>query len=118
MRNRKVVLMVKIKDVIESLDLEVVVAGDTEKEIQGCYIGDLLSNVMARAKEGNIWITIQGHQNVTAVALLTGVSAVILVEKFEYEESAVKRAEEKSITLLKTPLTAFKVAEELTKMGI
>jgi len=111
-------LDMKVKVLIEKLGMEVIVGADLDKEIVGGYVGDLLSNVMARAKEGNLWITIQGHQNVVAVALLADVSAVIVVENFEIEEGAIKRAEEKGINLLRTPLTSYKLISKLVKMGI
>lgn len=108
----------KIKELLEKLDIEVIVRADLEQEVRGAYVGDLLSNVMARASEGNLWITIQGHQNVVAVALLAGVSAVIVVEDFDIEETAIKRAEEKGINLLRTSLTAYELISELVKLGI
>lgn len=108
----------KLQELIDNLDLEVIVATDLQREIKGAYIGDLLSNVMARAKEGNLWITIQGHQNVIAVALLTGVSAVIVVEDFEIEEAAIKRAEEKKVNILRTSKTAFQLAVEMVSRGV
>ncbi|MFP4016836.1 MAG: DRTGG domain-containing protein [Halanaerobiales bacterium] len=107
-----------VKELVEKLELEVIVAADLEKEIDGAYVGDLLSNVMARAKEGNLWITIQGHQNVVAVALLASVSAVIVVEDFEIEEEAAQRAEEKGINILRTSLNAYQLVRELVNLGI
>ena len=108
----------KVRKLVEKLEIEVIVGSDLEKEISGGYVGDLLSNVMARAEEGNLWITIQGHQNVVAVALLAGVSAVIVVENFEVEETAIKRAEEKGINLLRTSMNSYSLISELVKMGI
>lgn len=108
----------KVEELIKKLGMEVIVGANLDKEIVGGYVGDLLSNVMARAKEGNLWITIQGHQNVIAVALLADVSAVVVVENFEIEEGAIKRAEEKGINLLRTSMTSYKLISKLVKMGI
>ncbi|MFP4662280.1 MAG: DRTGG domain-containing protein [Halanaerobiales bacterium] len=108
----------KVKELVDELNLEVIAAADMEKEIDGAYVGDLLSNVMARAKEGNLWITIQGHQNVVAVALLASVSALIVVEDFEIEEEAVQRAEEKGINILRTSMTAYQLISKLASLGI
>lgn len=108
----------KIKDLVEELELEVVVEGDLDREVTGCYIGDLLSNVMARAKEGDLWITIQGHSNVIAVALLAEVSAVLIVEKFDIEDQSIQRAEEKGVPLLRTSMTAYEMADKLSQLGI
>src|SRR5690554_1064144 len=102
----------KVKDLVEKLDLEVV-AGQLEEEISGVYVGDLLSNVMAKAQEQDLWITIQGHQNVVAVASLVEVAAVIVVENFTIEDQAMARAEEKGVNLLRTPLSAYQLIRKL-----
>ena len=80
---------VKVKDLVDQLGLEVV-SGIFDKDISGVYVGDLLSNAMAKAQADNLWITIQGHQNVVAVASLTDLAAVIVVENFEIEAASVK----------------------------
>ena len=49
--------------------------GIHDKEIAGAYVSDMLSDVMAGAKPGNIWVTIQIHKNIVAVANLVDVSA-------------------------------------------
>ena len=109
---------IKVQQVIDLLDLEVVTKGSLEKEINGGYVGDLLSNVMAKAKAGNIWVTIQGHQNVVAIALLIDVSAVIVAEDFEIDDQAINRAEEKGVNLLRSPLSAYEIVGRLYENGI
>jgi predicted transcriptional regulator len=108
----------KLREIVEKLDLEVVVGKDLEREVKGGYIGDLLSNVMAGAREGDIWLTVQGHQNVVAVALLTEVAGVVVVEGLGIDEKAIERAEEKGINLLRSNLTAYQLASKLTELGI
>lgn len=107
----------KLKELVDKLELEIV-AGSMEENFSGVYVGDLLSNVMAKAGEKNLWITIQGHQNVVAVASLTGVSAVIVVEDFAIEDEAIKKAREKNVNLLRTPMTAYKLICKLIELGI
>ena len=99
-----------VKELVSEFDLEVVAGPDLEKEIDGAYIGDLLSNVMARAEKKNLWLTVQGHQNVVAVSLLVELSAVILVEDFDYQENAVQRACQKGVNLLKTKKNSYALA--------
>ncbi|NLO66875.1 MAG: serine kinase, partial [Firmicutes bacterium] len=62
--------------------------------------------------------TIQGHQNVVAVASLTEVAAVIVVEDFELEEVAIERAQERQVNILRTPLTAYELVKKLINLGI
>lgn len=100
------------------MEIEVINLNDGNREITGGYTGDLLSNVMANADTGDIWITIQGHQNAVAVALLVEISAIIIAENSEIEDKAIKRAEEKGINLLRSPLSAFEIAGKLYNNGI
>ncbi|MEW6599735.1 MAG: serine kinase, partial [Nitrospirota bacterium] len=59
----------KLRDVVESLSLEVKTGkANLDNIVTGVYISDLLSDVMGNSKEGNIWITLQTHLNIVAVA--------------------------------------------------
>ncbi|MGM0410266.1 MAG: DRTGG domain-containing protein [Bacillota bacterium] len=107
----------RVKDIVDKLNLEVIVDSDLEKEINGGYCGDLLSNVMARANEGDLWLTVQSHQNVIAVALLTEVAAVIVVENFEIDNKAIERAKEKGVNILRSDLGAYELAGLLNQFN-
>ena len=111
-------MMMKVKEVIEKLDLEVITASDLKREVKGGYTGDLLSNVMAQAEANDLWITIQGHQNVVAVALLVDMAAIIIAEDFEIEDKAINRAREKDVNILRSPLSAFELSGRLFEMGV
>ena len=68
----------RISEVFRSLDLEIHVEGDLEKALFGGVAGDLLSFVMKVAGEGNVWVTVQNHVNVAAVAVLKEIPFVLL----------------------------------------
>lgn len=106
------------KELVEKFKLEVIAGPNLTVEIDGAYCGDLLSNVMARAEKSNLWLTVQGHQNVVAVALLVEISAVILVEGFEYDEQAIQKAEAKGVNLLKSSDKCYELAAKLAASGI
>lgn len=108
----------KLSEVIEKLDLEVVVKGDLSREVTGGYASDLLSNVMARAKEGDLWFTIQGHQNIIAVALLIDVAGIIVAEGFSVDDQTVEKAQEENITLLRSKTPIYELAGRLYGLGI
>jgi len=107
-----------LKDLLEKLNLKILNEADLSREVKGCYIGDLLSNVMANAQKNQLWLTIQGHQNIIAVSLLAEVSAVIVVEDSEVDNKSIKRAEEKGVNLLKSELTAYELAKRLVELGV
>lgn len=90
--------------------LTVVALPCPEREIHGCYIGDLLSWVMGRANEDDAWITIMSNANTVAVASLTNVSCVILAENVTLSDEIVKTAKENGINVLSSPLSAFDTA--------
>ena len=67
----------KINELITALNLTLIGGADgINKEITGGYTSDLLSDVMGNINDGNIWITLQTHKNVMAIASLRDVSGV------------------------------------------
>ena len=88
-------------------DLKPIYVADEEREITSCYIGDLLSWVMGRAKDGDAWVTIMTNINVLAVASLADVACVVLAENVPVETAIVDAAAAKGITLLRSPEPTF-----------
>lgn len=73
-------------------------AGEAEDiEITGCYTGDLLSWVMAKAQQGQIWATVMGNVNAIAVAALTDVAAIVLTENAPLDTQAAEKAQQQGI---------------------
>lgn len=110
----------KIKELSEKLNCEMVSGNENFEElsaidipIENVYIGDLLSVVMAKAKEQSIWITIQTHLNVMAVAELLDMACIIVVEGMEIEEQTIKKSNELRIPILKTKASAYEIACKL-----
>ncbi len=109
----------KVADIIGRFSLEVS-AGESglAREVTGGYCGDLLSDVMANADKGALWITIQRHQNIVAVALLKELAAIILANGCRPDPETVEKAKEEGIPLLFTDLPAYKLAGMLYELGI
>lgn len=82
------------------------------------YSSDLLSCVMAGAKHQGVWLTLQSHVNIVAVAALLELSAVIITEGAAPDEATVAKANEQGVTLLSTPLPTYEVAGKLWKIGL
>ena len=87
-----------------------------DRFVQGCYMGDLLSWVMGRAREDNIWITVMGNVNAVAVAKLADISAIILCDNAPLDADAKQRAEENDITIFASPLSAYELAVAFWKL--
>jgi hypothetical protein len=84
----------------------------------GVYTSDLLSCVMAGAHEGDLWVTLQGHMNVVAVAALLELSAVIITEGVVPEPAVLEKAQEKGVTLLATHCSSYEVCGRLWELGL
>lgn len=91
------------------------IAGETglKREVIGAYIGDVLSVAMAHAKEGEVWMTTQGHINAMAVAVLINLPAIIFVHGIHVTEEMKQVANEEGIVLLSTNKRSYEVAREL-----
>ena len=87
-----------------------------EREIEGVYVGDLLSWVMGRANEGDLWLTIMTNVNVIAVATLAGTSAVLLCEGCEPDAELISLAKEKGINLLVTDRAIYEACLTLGEL--
>jgi len=93
-------------------------AGSLGREVTGGYASDLLSDVLAHADEGSVWVTLHIHQNVVAVASHKDLAGVILVQGRQPDADTVAKAEEEKIPLLVTDLPAFELIGRLYKAGI
>lgn len=89
-----------------------------EREVRGGYCGDLLSDVMAKAPPGCLWLTVQGHLNIIAVALLREMAAVVITSGREPDPDTARKAEEEGIPLFTSPESAFTLAGRLWELGI
>ncbi|MGQ9489488.1 MAG: serine kinase [Anaerolineae bacterium] len=88
----------KLAEIVDRLALQVCAgaAQMADREVTGGYACDLLSYVMANAKAGDLWITIQGHPNIVAVATLVGLAGIVLVEGAQARLPLLKRRREKA----------------------
>ena len=109
----------KVSDIQKTLDLELAAGRKgLDREVSGGYCGDLLSDVIAHSGKGEIWLTIQTHQNILAVAVLKELGAIILVNGHKPDEDTKLRADEEVIPILLSPLSAFELAGKLQRAGL
>ena len=98
----------KVKEIQNLFNLEVV-SGEKglNRDITDGYCGDLLSDVMANSVKGAVWLTVQVHQNIVAVAVLKELAAIILVNGRQPDEETKTKSEDEQIPILVTPLSAY-----------
>lgn len=109
-----------LQNIIDELNLEVLTQPQNFSAVipQGGYSSDLLSCVMAGASRAGIWVTLQAHGNVVAVAALLDLAAVIITENARPDEATLRRADSEKITLLATNLPTFTVVGRLWELGL
>ncbi len=102
---------VEVQELVSELGLTVKAATrkGSVRRVQGGFVGDVLSHVMANAHPGYAWITVQTHENVVAVATVADVACVIVCQR-EIPEETVRRAESEGVFLLWSDRTAFEVS--------
>ena len=108
-----------VKDLVDKFGLNVI-AGEKglDRSVQGGYCGDLLSDVMGNAQPGNVWLTIQGHQNIIAVAVLREMAAIILTGNTTPHAETREKADEESIPLLQWSGLTYDLAGRMYAAGI
>src|SRR5690606_27349944 len=87
-----------------------------DKDVSGGYVSDLLSDVMGHAAEGQVWITLQNHKNIMAVASLKDLPAVILVKGQAPDTDTMAHSIEEQVPILGTELEAFETAGRLYQL--
>ncbi|UCC41223.1 MAG: serine kinase, partial [Candidatus Aminicenantes bacterium] len=107
----------KLKEIIEKLQLKGLAGQENvDVEVTGGYTSDLLSDVIANSKEGYLWITLQTHQNIIAVAKLKDLSGIIIVNNREPDEDTLQKAKEENVPLLVSEEMAYEVSGKLYEL--
>lgn len=109
----------KLKEIVDILSLEVKTPSlDLDREVTGGYVSDLLSDVIGNSKEGFVWITLQIHLNIIAVASLKGLSGIILVNNRQPEEATLNKAIQENVPVMTSSLPTFEIVGRLYSLGL
>ena len=109
----------KLDDIVGELNLEIKSRGSgLDGEVKTGYVSDLMSDVIANAGEGDLWVTMQVHINVVAVASMKGLSGIIMVNGRQPEDETLAKANEEKIPLFVSSLPAFEIVGRLYGMGL
>jgi serine kinase of HPr protein (carbohydrate metabolism regulator) len=105
------------KEVIENLGLKPLSQFE-HREVTGVFVSDMLSDVMAGAKSGHLWITVQTHKSVIPAANLVDVSAVIIPNGKTVPPDTIELANRHNIAILSTDLMTFDLVGKLYSLGL
>jgi hypothetical protein len=90
--------------------------GDSPREIEGAFAGDLLSWAMSRVQKGDIWFTVMGNINAVAVASLSDCAGIVLCHGSALAEDAKHRAEREGIVILRTELPVYEAVTSFNRL--
>lgn len=109
-----------LQTIIDQLQLKILTAPRDFTSItpQGGYTSDLLSCVMAGVKVNNLWVTLQAHLNIVAVAAMVDVAAVIITENAIPDDATITKANEQGVILLSTPKASYEICGSLWELNI
>jgi predicted transcriptional regulator len=104
----------RITEMINELELTLISGSEgINNEITGGYVSDLLSDVMGNARDGQVWITLQTHQNIVAVASLKELAAIIIVRAAKPDKDTIEKSNQENIPVLSTDLDTFNITGRL-----
>ncbi len=110
--------MISVREMAEHTGLTIIHDADLDRPVSGGYASDLLSCVMAGARENFVWVTLQAHPNVVAVAALVGLSAVIITEGIQPDQETVRKAQDEGLNLFGSAENTFNLVGRLAALGI
>ena len=103
----------KLKEIIELLKLCPVHLADENVEVAAVYCGDLLSDVLVHIQKDSLWLSIQGHTNVVAVAQLRDVACIVLVNGVAPDPQAVAKARSQGVNICGSEETSASLCMKL-----
>jgi hypothetical protein len=109
-----------LETIIKDLELEVLTEKKDFSQVEPThgYVSDMLSCVMTGAGQHAIWVTLQAHGNIVAVARLLDLSAIIITEGAQPDDKTINKANEEGITLLSTGDNSFNIVGKLWDLGL
>jgi len=108
-----------LREIAKELSLVPVTAEEKlDREVTGCYAGDLLSCAMAKGRRGDLWLTVQSHANVVAVAVLLDLAGIVVTEGAALEAATMARANDEGVVVLTTTEPTYPIAGRLWALGI
>jgi hypothetical protein len=105
--------VMKISEVAAVLDAEICQNEFDDTLVTGAYTSDLLSDVIAHAKDGGALITIQAHKNTVAVATLVNISVIVICNSRPLPDDMLEAAKDEGIAVIRTKENQFVVSGKL-----
>jgi serine kinase of HPr protein (carbohydrate metabolism regulator) len=105
------------KDIIEKVGLKPLSKFE-HRDVEGVFISDMISDVMANAKSNNLWLTIQTHKSIVPAANLVDVSAVIITSGKKVPQETIDIANKYNIAILCSEFATYDLVGKLYELGL
>jgi hypothetical protein len=105
-----------IRELAAALGAEICQNEFEDTELSGAYTSDLLSDVMANAKDGGALITIQAHKNTVAVATLVNITVIVICNSRPLPDDMLEAATDEGIAVIRTKENQFTVSGKIWEM--
>ena len=105
-----------IRETAAALGAEICQDTFEDTVLSGAYTSDLLSDVMANARDGGALITIQAHKNTVAVATLVNISAIVICNSRPLPDDMLEAAKDEGIAVIRTKENQFTVSGKIWEM--
>ncbi len=107
----------KLQEIIEKLQLTAVTNVD-DREVEGVFISDMLSDVMSSAKAGDLWLTVQTHKNIVSAINLVDIAAALITHGKNIPQETIELADRFHVIILVSSLSTFEVVKKLIEIGV
>lgn len=109
----------RLDEIVLKLNLKVCCCEDKlDVEVANGYASDMLSDVLANSDENYLWITLQIHPNIVAIASMKGLAGIIIINNREPEAETLAKAQQKGIPILVSEIGAFELSGKLYAFGL
>lgn len=105
------------QDVIENIGLKPLSQFE-HRDVDGVFVSDMVSDVMAGAKSGNLWLTVQTHKSIVPAANLVDVSAIVITSGKKVPQETTDLASKFKIAILSSDLPTFELVGKLYQLGL
>ena len=105
------------RDLVEKAGLKALSKFE-HRDIVGVFVSDMVSDVMAGAKSGNLWLTVQTHKSIVPAANLVDVSAIIITSGKQVPQETIDLASQHDVAILATPLPTYELIGKLYGLGV
>lgn len=103
-----------VREIMNALSLTLYSGAEgLDNTVTGGYTSDLLSDVMGHAQAGHLWITLQTHTNVLAIASLKEISAVVLVNGCKPDDGILAHSRSEQVPVLGSEQGTFELTGQI-----